>query len=255
MTHERRPVIWILGGATAAFLYLPPVVLFILSFNEARLSMSWQGWTLKWYARLFQDAPLWSSVMVSLKVAVWSTLLATLIGVAAAIGLERRRSRGIETMMLLPLVMPELIMGVAFMLCFALARVRLGLVTVTLAHAAFNVPLVLMLVRARLRKLDPRLIEAALDLGATPWQAFRRVTLPLLMPAILGAALLAFTVSLDDFLVTFFTTGPGATTLPLRVYSTIRSGVTPEINALSSIMVVVSMLSVTLALWLQRART
>jgi spermidine/putrescine transport system permease protein len=128
----------------------------------------------------------------------------------------------------------------------------LGLLTVTIGHAAFNLPVVLVIVRSRLRKLDPQLEEAARDLGATPWQAFRLVTLPLLMPAIVGAALLAFTVSLDDFVVTFFTAGPGATTLPLKVYSMIRTGISPEINALSAILVVVSMALVGLSLAMQR---
>jgi spermidine/putrescine transport system permease protein len=130
--------------------------------------------------------------------------------------------------------------------------VPLGLLTVTIGHAAFNLPVVMVIVRARLRKLDPQLEEAARDLGATPWQAFRRVTLPLLRPAIIGAALLAFTVSLDDFVVTFFTAGPGATTLPLKVYSMIKTGISPEINALSAILVVASMALVALSFAMQR---
>ncbi len=254
MTRDGRGVVWWMGGAVFVFLYLPLVVLFVLSFNDSKLSVRWQGWTMKWYVQLFQDTPLWDSLWVSLTVAGWSTLLATLVGVAAAIGLERRPHRGAEAVMMVPLVMPELILGVAFMLCFAWLHVPLGRLTVTLAHAAFNAPLVMMLVRARLRKLPPALEEAALDLGATPWQAFRHVTLPLLGPAMVGAALLSCAVSLDDFLVTFFTTGPGATTLPLRVYSNIRAGVTPELNALASLMVVASMVVVAAALWLQRTR-
>ena len=138
------------------------------------------------------------------------------------------------------------------MLLFVVIKLPLGLTTVTLAHTAFNAPVVMVVVRARLRRLDPALDEAALDLGATAWQSFRRITLPLLRPGIISGALLAFTISIDDFLVTFFTTGPGGTTLPIRVYSMIRSGVTPEINALSSLLVLLSISLVVMALFQQR---
>ena len=247
--------LWLLGGLALAFLYLPLAVMGILSFNDAALSMKWHGWTLKWYDRLLGNQALWASLIVSLKVAFWSSLVATILGVCAAVAVERRKLPGLESTLILPLVVPEIMMGVGFMLCFAIVKVPLGIATVILAHAAFNTPLVAVLIRSRLRKLDPSLEEAARDLGATQAQAFWRVTLPMLRPAILGAALLAFTVSLDDFLVTFFTSGPGATTLPLRVYSLIRSGVTPEINALSSAMVLASMLLVLGAVLLQRDHT
>lgn len=153
---------------------------------------------------------------------------------------------------MLPLVIPEVMMGVALMLLFVTVHVPLGLTTVILGHIVFNIPLVTIMIRTRLRKLDPMLREAAADLGADSWQVFRYVTLPLLRPAIWGAVLVAFTVSLDDFLVTFFTAGPGATTLPLKVYSMIKSGVTPEINALSALLLVVSMIGVAGSLYLQR---
>ena len=143
-------------------------------------------------------------------------------------------------------------MGVALLVFFVLIKLPLGLLTVAIGHTVFNLPLVAAMVRARLRRLDPGLEDAARDLGATTWQAFARVTLPLLRPAILGAALMAFTVSLDDFIVTFFTAGPGATTLPLKVYSMIKSGVSPEINALSTVLVVVSMGLIALSLMMQR---
>lgn len=263
MTARRPIVLWGVSGAAVGLLYLPLVILCLLSFNEARWSIRWQGWTLRWYAQLAADGPLWTSLWVSVQVALWSTLLATVVGVGAALALEprgesarsvRRLAQVAEGTLLLPLVMPELILGVAFMLGFVLLQLPLGLSTVTLAHAAFNAPLVWVLVRARLRQLDPALSEAAADLGATPWQAFRRVTLPLLQPAIAGAALLAFAVSFDDFLVTFFTAGPGSTTLPLRIYSQIRTGVTPELNALSTVLLALSIGLVSVALWLQRRR-
>jgi len=240
---------------TLAFLYLPVIVLVMFSFNESRLSASWQGFSWRWYGALFQDSALRAATTNSLAVAVCSTLLVILLGVPASIGLERIASRHqswIEPLFLLPLVIPEVVMGVGLLLMFVLIQMPLSLMTVVIGHAAFNLPVVIVIVRARLRKLDPRLYEAALDLGANPWQAFLRITLPLLRPAIAGAMLMAFTISLDDFIVTFFVAGPGATTLPLKVYSMIKSGLSPEINALSALLVILSMGCVTWSLLLQR---
>lgn len=252
-----RRRVWLQGMSLSnvLFLYLPIAVLVLFSFNASRLLATWQGFTLKWYAALAEDRALLAATWNSLLVAVVSTFLATGLGVAVALGLERlgfRSRRVIEGVMLLPLVVPEIMMGVALMLFFVFVRLPLGLPTVIIAHTAFNLPLVMVIVRTRLGKLDPRLEEAASDLGATPWQVFRRVTFPLLRPAVVGAALMAFTVSLDDFIVTFFTAGPGSTTLPLKVYSMIKSGVSPEINALSAILVLVSMGLVGLSLAVQR---
>jgi len=249
--------VWLLSVSLAdlLFLYLPIAVLILFSFNASKLSASWQGFTFHWYRALAADEALLASLQNSLLVASVSTVIATALGVSAAVGLERvpvRRQQMVEGAMLLPLVMPEIMMGVALMLFFVLIKLPLSLVTVILGHAAFNLPIVMVMVRARLRKLDPRLEEAARDLGATSWQAFRRVTLPLLMPAVIGAALMAFTISLDDFIVTFFTAGPGSTTLPLRVYSMVKSGVSPVINALSAVLVLISMTLIGLSLLLQR---
>jgi len=249
--------VWLLSVSLAdlLFLYLPIGVLILFSFNASRLSATWQGFTFQWYRALAADEALMASLQNSLLVASVSTMIATVLGVSAAVSLERfqfRRQQVVEGALLLPLVMPEVMMGVALMLFFVTIKLPLSLVTVTLGHAAFNLPVVMVMVRARLRKLDPGLEEAARDLGATPWQAFQRVTLPLLMPAMIGAALMAFTISFDDFIVTFFTAGPGSTTLPLRVYSMVRSGVSPVINALSAMLVVMSMALIGLSLLLQR---
>jgi spermidine/putrescine transport system permease protein len=249
--------VWLLSVSVAdlLFLYLPIGVLILFSFNASRLSATWQGFTFQWYRALAADEALMASLQNSLLVASVSTLIATVLGVSGAISLERfrfRRQQVVEGAMLLPLVMPEVMMGVALMLFFVTIKLPLSLVTVTLGHAAFNLPVVMVMVRARLRKLDPGLEEAARDLGATPWRAFQRVTLPLLMPAMIGAALMAFTISFDDFIVTFFTAGPGSTTLPLRVYSMVKSGVSPVINALSAVLVLMSMVLIGLSLLLQR---
>ena len=249
--------VWLLSVSLAdlLFLYLPIGVLILFSFNASRLSATWQGFTFQWYRALAADEALMASLQNSLLVASASTLIATVLGMSAAVSLERfqfRRQQVVEGALLLPLVMPEVMMGVALMLFFVTIKLPLSLVTVTLGHAAFNLPVVMVMVRARLRKLDPGLEEAARDLGATPWQAFQRVTLPLLMPAMIGAALMAFTISFDDFIVTFFTAGPGSTTLPLRVYSMVKSGVSPVINALSAVLVLVSMALIGLSLLMQR---
>ena len=252
-----KPRGWLLGISLGnlVFLYGPIAVLVAFSFNGSRLSATWGGVSLQWYRELLSDHALLVAVQNSMMVAVVSTAIAAILGVAAAVGMESlpaRKQRIIEGAMLMPLIVPEVMLGVALMLLFVTLKWPLNLVTVTIGHAAFNVPVVMVIVRARLRKLDPHLLEAATDLGATSWQAFWHVTVPLLTPAIVGSVLLAFTISLDDFIVTFFTGGPGSTTLPLKVYSMIKSGVSPEINALSAVLVVASMALVALAGALQR---
>ena len=245
----------LVSALVLAFLYGPIVVLVVYSFNAAHLSMAWRGTTLQWYVTLWRDEALLAATANSLLIAAFSTLGALCLGGLIALGMEgmpKRRQDLIEGGMVLPLVIHEVMMGVALMLFFVTVRLPLGLTTVILGHIVFNVPLVTIMVRARLRKLDPALLEAAADLGATAWQTFRHVTFPLLRPAVVGAMLAAFTVSLDDFLVTFFVAGPGATTLPLKVYSMIKAGVTPEINALSSLLLVASMFCVGLSLHFQR---
>jgi spermidine/putrescine transport system permease protein len=255
---KRRP--WLAAAAVGniVFLYLPVAVLILFSFNTSRLSSKWQGFTLDWYRTLLTDQALLTAAFTSFLIATASTLLALVLGLTGALGLERlscRSQAAVEGMMLLPLVIPEVLLGAALMLLFVTLHMPLGLTTVVMGHVVFNLPLVMIVVRARLRKLDPRLSEAARDLGADAWQVFRLVTEPLVRPAVIGAGLMAFTVSLDDFIVTFFLAGPGATTLPLKVYSMIKAGLSPEINALSAIIVLVSMALVITAVLVQREST
>ncbi|TKB33827.1 MAG: ABC transporter permease [Nitrospira sp.] len=247
--------LWRVSLANLFFLYGPIALLILFSFNASRLSATWQGWTWQWYRALWVNQSLLDATANSLRVATVSTVLALFLGVGLAVGLDSlsgRRQRQIEQSLLLPLVIPEVMMGVSLLLFFVLLQIPLSLITVMMGHALFNVPVVVIIVRARLKKLDPRLMEAAADLGATYWNTLRHVTIPLLRPAILGAGLMAFTISLDDFIVTYFTAGPGATTLPLKVYSMIKSGMSPEINALSALFVIVSMGLIGLSLLLQR---
>ncbi|MCB0071655.1 MAG: ABC transporter permease [Caldilineaceae bacterium] len=246
------------------FFYAPIVVLIIFSFNDSRLVNQWTGFSLRWYVKLFQNEEIGLALRNSLIVATASTIVSTILGTLVALGLERFRFRGrgaLDSTLYLPIIIPDIAMAVMLLLFFVqssqiLARVgihfSLGLTTIILAHIAFNVSFVAVLVRARLADFDKSLEEAAGDLYANEWNTFRFVTLPLIMPGIVGGALLAFTLSLDDFVVTFFTSGPGSTTLPLRIYSMVKTGVTPEINALSTLMLLASMVLVLTSLAIQR---
>src|SRR2546427_802946 len=212
---------WLVAASVTdlLFLYLPIAILIVFSFNASKLSARWQGLSLQWYATLFTDQALLAATVNSLIVATVSTVVAGVLGILTAVGLERQPFRwqgAFEGFLLMPIVIPEIMMGGAMLLFFVMIKLPLSLVKMIIAHTIFNFPVVALIVRARLRKLDPRLEEAALDLGATPWVAFKRVTLPLLMPGIIGALLMAFTLSLDDFIISFFSAGGGAATPPLR---------------------------------------
>jgi spermidine/putrescine transport system permease protein len=223
-----------------ALLHLPVLVLAVFSFNASRFSVSWTGATLDWYRELLARGDVARALRLSLTVGLVSTAAATTLGTLLALALERHRFRGrraLEAATILPIVTPEIVMGISLLLMFATLRIPLGMTTVTIAHIAFNVSFVVVVVRARLAGLDPALEEAALTLGATEWRTLRRVTLPLAAPGIAAAALLAFTMSLDDFVVTFFVAGPGTTTLPVLVYGMARRTVEPTINAVSTLLV------------------
>jgi spermidine/putrescine transport system permease protein len=246
------------------FFYAPIVVLVIFSFNSGRYVSRWESFSLRWYAQLFQDDAIALALRNSLIVGGVSTVISTVLATLVALGMESYRFRGktaLDSVLYLPIIIPDIAMAVMLLLFFVQAgqaleafgvRVSLGLGTVILAHVAFNISFVAVTVRARLADFDRSLEEAARDLYANDWQTFRYVTLPLIMPGILAGALLAFTLSLDDFVITFFTSGPGSTTLPLRIYSMVKTGITPEINALSTLMLAVSMLLVFASLAIQR---
>lgn len=237
------------------FLYLPILILVIYSFNANKVVGVWTGFTTDWYRVLFNNQAMISAFKVSMWVATWSTLISTVLGTLAAISLERYRYRGklpFDAVMYLPIIIPDIVMALSALLFFVIVAIPLSRYTILIAHVAFNISFVAVIVRSRLADMDRNLEEAAADLGANEWTAFRRVTLPLLMPAIVSGALLAFTLSLDDFVITFFVSGPGSTTLPVRVYSMIKFGVTPEVNAISTLMLVGSTFLVVLSLVLQR---
>ncbi len=239
-----------------AFLYVPIALLVLYSFNASRLVNVWGGWSLHWYAALWQNEQLLASVRITLIVALCSATLALVLGGLAGLALARLpifTGRSLFTgMIMAPLVMPEVITGLSLLLLFVTFDIDRGIGTVVLAHASFSMTYVAVVVRARLAGFDRSLEEAALDLGATPARVFLRITLPLIAPALIAGWLLAFTLSLDDLVIASFTTGPGATTLPMRIYSQVRLGVTPEINAISSLMIALVAGALVLAGLLQR---
>ena len=224
-----------------AFLYLPIVLLVIYSFNESRLVTVWGGFSTRWYVSLFQNEQLLGAAWVTLRVAFVSATLATILGTLAALGLVRAgRFRGrtlFSSMTYAPLVMPEVILGLSLLLLFVSVGVARGFWTVIIAHTTLTLCYATVVVQARLVSFDEALEEAARDLGAPPWKAFALVTLPNIAPAVAAAWMLAFTLSLDDLVIASFTTGPGATTLPIRIYSAVRLGVSPEINAISTLLI------------------
>jgi putrescine transport system permease protein len=224
-----------------AFLYIPIAVLVIYSFNASRLVAVWGGWSTRWYAELFNDAPLIDAAVTSLRVALASATAATILGTLAALALARfGRFRGrlpFAAMIYAPLVMPEVVTGLSLLLLFVAIAADRGFWTVAVAHTTMAMCFVTVIVQSRLVDFDMSLEEAAMDLGAPPLRTFFAVTLPLVLPAIAAAWMLAFALSLDDLVIASFTTGPGATTLPIRIYSEVRLGVKPEMNAVCSIMV------------------
>ena len=234
-----------------AFLYLPIAILVIYSFNDSRLVTVWGGWSTRWYGELFSDAPLIASALISLRLALISATAATLLGTLAAVALARfGRFSGrllFSAMIYAPLVMPEVITGLSLLLLFVAVAADRGFWTVAIAHTTMAMCFVTVIVQSRLVDFDISLEEAAMDLGAPPLRTFLSVTLPLIFPAIAAAWMLAFALSLDDLVIASFTTGPGATTLPIRIYSEVRLGVKPEINAVCSIMVGIVGVAVILA--------
>jgi putrescine transport system permease protein len=226
-----------------AFLYLPIAILVIYSFNASRLVAVWGGWSTRWYVELLQDAPLLESAFISIRLALTAATAATILGTLAALALVRfGRFRGrllFAAMIYAPLVMPEVITGLSLLLLFVAIAVDRGFWTVAIAHTTMAMCFVTVIVQARLADFDMSLEEAAMDLGASPLRTFLSVTLPLILPAVAAAWMLAFALSLDDLVIASFTTGPGATTLPIRIYSEVRLGVKPEMNAVCSIMIAV----------------
>lgn len=249
-------------AAGLVFLYLPMLLLIIYSFNESRLVTVWSGWSVKWYGELLRDQQMIGAIWMSLRIAFLAATAALVLGVLAGVALTRvgafRGKALLGTMITAPLVIPEVITGLSLLLLFvALGQLigwpaQRGMLTIWIAHVTFCTAYVTLIVAGRLSEFDHSIEEAAMDLGATPLSTFFQVTLPVISPALIAAWLLAFTLSLDDLVIASFVTGPGASTLPIVVFSSVRLGVSPKINALATILIVVVMAGVLTSLWLMR---
>lgn len=237
-----------------AFLSLPLLILALYSFNESRINAVWTGFTLDWYASLFQNRRVLEALMNSLFIADISTVVSTVLGTIAAIALNRYQYKCkpvINGLLYLPILIPEIVMGLSLLVLFAQTQVPLGKVTLILAHITFCLSFVVITVNARLEGMRHELEQAAMDLYATPFQTFRYVTLPLAMPGIIAGALIAFTLSIDDFIISFFVAGPNSTTLPLYIYAMVKRGISPEINALSTLLMFATISLIVIAQILQ----
>lgn len=222
-----------------ALMYLPILMVVLYSFNDSRTSATWAGFTTDWYAKLFRDQSMGQALLNSLRLAGWSVAASGVIGTLGAVGMAKARFQGkgaFETASTLPIMIPEIILGIAYMALFTALGLPLGMPTLVIAHITFCVPYVYIIVKGRLVGADPSLEEAARDLGASPMRVFLTVTLPLILPAVLSGMLLSLAMSLDDLVISFFVSGPTSTTLPLKIYSGLKTGVTPEINALCTLM-------------------
>ena len=246
MAGERR---WLVGhlGLVYLFLYGPIAVLVALSFNESGLPTAWTGFSVEWYGKMLGNAAIRAAVANTLIVATFSTLIATAIGTLLALGLERLRSSAVlDAAVYVPMIIPDIVLAIALLSFFTALNFTLGLHSIIVSHAVFNIAFVCAVVRTRLKNFDGSIVEASIDLGAGEVRTFFRITLPVIFPGVLSGALLAFTLSVDEFIIAYFTAGagPSSTTFPMQIYSMIRFGVTPEINAVATIVLGVSFLLV-----------
>ncbi|MEX1664827.1 ABC transporter permease [Zhongshania arctica] len=233
------------GTLVYLFLYLPLIVVVVFSFNDSKLNAEWVGFTWKWYQKLFANGDILHAAANSLIIASISALIATILGTLAGLAIYRFRQKWLSALVLGPIAMPDILIGVSLLLMFILLNMTLGMTSIILAHVSFCIGFVALAVQSRLSGMDQSLIEAARDLGATPLQAFWLITLPLLKPGIIAGGMMAFTLSIDDFVITFFTAGVGSSTLPLEIYSMVKIAVTPEVNAVSTLLMLVTLILIT----------
>jgi len=246
MTRRSR-WLWLAAILAYVFLYAPLAIVVVYSFNDSRLNAQWVGFTLDWYRKLFADEEMLIAARNSLLIGVVASAVSTVLGTMAGFAMYRYKLRLLPIMVVAPIAIPEILMGVSLLIFFVAINLTLGLVSITLAHIAFCIGFVAIVVRSRLAGMDESLVEAARDLGATPWRAFRLITLPLFMPGVIAGALMAFTLSIDDFVVTYFTAGADALTLPLKIYTMVKISVTPEVNAVSTLLMLLTLALIVLA--------
>jgi len=223
------------------FLYLPIVVVIVFSFNTSKLNLQFEGFTFEWYWKMFENKPLIDSFKNSIIVAVSSTFISVVVGTIASVGMYRYSFRGkgiIDSMLYIPIVIPEIILGISLLMLFTAFNITLGMLTLVIAHVSFSLPFVIVTVRSRMAGFDRSIEEAAMDLGASPIRTFTRITLPIIAPGVVSGAMLALTLSLDDVIVSFFTTGIKSKTFPIQIQGMVRTGVSPDVYALSTLMIV-----------------
>ncbi len=255
MTRTSPRLLTIGCGAVYLFMYAPLLVLIVFSLTPTEYGVSWEGFTLKWYLAVFKNKNIQEALKISLMIAIPCVLISTAIGTITAITLYRSKFVGralYQGVLYIPLIMPDLVIGISLLLFYTFLKLELGILTILLAHVSFSIPLATLVIIARMQRIDRTLEDAAMDLGADEWTTLRKVTLPLLKPGIVAAALLTFPWSFNDFVITFFVSGVGSSTLPIRVYSMIRLGVSPMINALGTLIVVVPLILVIIGARLQK---
>jgi len=248
MKVKKWPFIYV--GIITAITYIPILVTVVYSFNESKISSVWEGFSLKWYVELFRDRDMKEALMNSLILALLSCSLAVLIGTSGALGMHRRKSKlndAVAYVSMIPIMIPEIILGMVFLSIFSMMGLPFGMVTLVIAHTTFCVPYIYSMVKARLVGMDNSIEEAARDLGASPFKVFFDITLPMILPAVLSGVILAFAMSFDDVVISIFVTGPTVNTLPVKIYTKLKTGVTPEINALATILLLVTILLLTLS--------
>ncbi|WP_435923380.1 ABC transporter permease [Paenibacillus sp. DYY-L-2] len=250
MKAKNHPLLGIHSLLVMIFIYVPIAFIIVYSFNSSRLAADWSGFTFDWYISLFQNRQVMEALVNTLIVAVVATVFSTLLGTLAALTIRkagRKMKTGMGGLLYLPIIIPDIIMGLSLLVLFTQFHIELGKLTIIIAHITFCISYVYVIVTTRLTGTGGQLEEAAQDLGADAWQTFRHVTLPQIMPGIISGALIAFTMSLDDFMVSFFVSGPNSTTLPIYIYGQVKRGISPEINALCTILILVSVTLIFLA--------
>jgi spermidine/putrescine transport system permease protein len=245
---RRSRTLWVAALGAFLFLYGPLAIVVAYSFNDSVMNAQWVGFTLAWYRKLFANEEMLTAAWNSLVIGLTASAVSTVLGTMAGYAMHRWRLRLLPVLVLAPIAIPEILMGVSLLIFFVAINLTLGLVSIALAHIAFCIGFVAIVVRARLAGMDESLVEAARDLGATPLQAFRLVTLPLIMPGVIAGALMAFTLSIDDFVITYFTAGAGAMTLPLKIYTIVKITVTPEVNAVSTLLMLLTLVLIVVAM-------
>lgn len=246
-TNKNPRFIMVLGILIYMFLYLPIIILILYSFNDSRINVSWVGFTLKWYKLLISDKQLVKAVINSLLIATCASFISVILGTCAGVALHKHKIPILSSLVMIPIATPELLIGVSLLLFFMLIHFTLGYVSITLAHIAFCLSFVTIAVKTRMHGMDDSILEAARDLGANSFQSFYLVLIPMILPGIIAGGLMAFTLSIDDFVITFFTTGVDSVTLPIAIYSMLKMGITPEINAISTMLIIITLTLIVIA--------